>query len=186
MFSLTLGQTKVYLTEQPLAFDGLLSAFPRYGAEAEQRFASPRRRREWLSVRQLLHEVSGSGVSIVYDSSGRPQLKGSDLHISIAHSGHYAAIALSSSPAGLDIEQAAGKAERLKARFSTEEERRQLSPVEIWCAKEAVYKLFPHSAGLPLTAIRILSPERAVCQRLTAKLHFSRLESLHICVAEET
>lgn len=180
-----LGQAHVYIIEQPTAFEGLLSSFPHYRAESLRRFASAGRRREWLSVRQLLHSVLGPGVRIVYASDGSPRLEGSALHISIAHSGPYAALALSQAPTGLDIEQAAAKAARLQPRFSTPEELLHLPATEIWCAKEAAYKLLPLAPGTPLTAVRILGPRRAACQGHEARLRFARHGRLHICVAEE-
>ena len=184
MFRLTLGQAQVCIAEQPLAFDGLLSAFPHYDIEAGQRFASAKRRSEWLSVRVLLHEALGPDVRLVYDKTGKPRIEGAPLHVSVSHSGPYAAIALSPSPVGLDIELAAARAERMKARFATEAELRHLAPVDIWCAKEAVYKLFPLPSDTPLTAVRIDSPERAECLHQSARLYFSRHESLYLCVAE--
>lgn len=185
MFCTTLGHTQIFIIEQPATFDGLLSSFPEYESEAEQRFVSPKRRREWLSVRLLLHEILGHHVRIVYNSANRPHLENSPLQISIAHSGIHAAIALSARPTGLDIEHAAQKAGLLLNRFTTKEERHHLSPVEIWCAKEAVYKLVPLAPGTLLTDIHILSPERALCQGYEANLYFSCYNGMHICVAEE-
>ncbi len=112
---------------------------------------SPLRQQHWLSYRLILpHLVESVAVSgITYDEYGKPHLENGVGHISVAHSGNYAALIISkTNRVGIDIEAIQPKIVRLTHKFLAKEEmeykfssRAIESLCVIWCAKEALYKL---------------------------------------------
>lgn len=128
-------------------------------SEAEQAYfaqlKSPLRRKHWLSYRlilpHLLEPATASGIT--YDEYGKPQLENAAAHISVAHSGKYAALILCSGKhVGIDIEAIQPKILKLTHKFLSPQEMEYkftAHTVEslclIWCAKEALYKL--HGKG---------------------------------------
>lgn len=121
-------------------------------AEEEERFQSftcERRKREFLASRVLLNKITGGTRKIVYDNHGRPFLSESNGYISLSHSGSLAAVILSDTPAGIDVEEITRNIERIMPRFLSDEE---LSWIQMsadshqaalisWCAKEAIFKM---------------------------------------------
>ncbi len=123
---------------------------------AEQKFyaslLSPLRKKHWLSYRlilpYLLEPDSASGIS--YDQYGKPHLDNGAGHISVAHSGKYSALITSQTKAvGVDIEALHPKIFKLTHKFLSDEELEYKfntnaweSLYLIWCAKEALYKLY--------------------------------------------
>ena len=110
------------------------------------------RRAEWLAVRLLVRELFGPDVEVAYHPTGRPYLKGSDIHISISHTRGYASVAYHRTrPIGMDLEHISSRIERVAPRFTTAEEAsyidahdaqsRMLYHLINWSAKEALYKL---------------------------------------------
>ena len=111
------------------------------------------RRAEWLAVRLLVKELFGPECEVAYHPTGRPYLKGSNVHISISHTKGFAAVAYHrEAPIGMDVEYIAPRVERIASRFTTqdeaayidvhEEHERQMYHLINWSAKEALYKLF--------------------------------------------
>lgn len=107
---------------------------------------------EWLAVRLLIKDLFGSDAEVAYHPTGRPYLKGGDVHISISHTRGYAAVAYSNAGSiGLDIEHISDRVERIAARFTSpaeseyidihEQSERQLYHLINWSAKETLYKL---------------------------------------------
>jgi 4'-phosphopantetheinyl transferase EntD len=119
------------------------------GAEAEQLklLSNDKRKVEFLGVRFLRNSLSIT-EPIQYLSSGKPQLSGLDKPISISHCSKYIALAVCAEPVGLDIELLDRDTSRIINKFVSEEEknlyknRLLYDALELWCAKEAVYKLF--------------------------------------------
>ncbi|MDR0939584.1 MAG: 4'-phosphopantetheinyl transferase superfamily protein [Mediterranea sp.] len=111
-------------------------------------FASPRRRKEWLSTRVLLNEMLRDNAGIAYTPEGKPYLADHARHISISHTKGYAAVALSDLvPVGIDIEAYGTRVCRVRDRFLRPDE--QINPYrgdEVWSlllhwsAKEAMFK----------------------------------------------
>ena len=107
------------------------------------------RKSEWLAVRLLLKELSGTETVVSYRDNGAPFLPDSALHISISHTKGFAAILLSSDkPVGIDIEYCSERVRRIKSRFLSEQELKLLgnSPktnelLVCWCAKETAFKM---------------------------------------------
>ncbi len=114
---------------------------------------SPLRKKHWLSYRLILpHLLSNELVSSMhYDAFGKPHLDNGAGHISVAHSGKYAALIFSrNAEVGVDIEQVKPKIVHLAGKFLSPREeafnRADSMQAErlclIWCAKEALYKLY--------------------------------------------
>lgn len=182
-----------HITETPDALYSLL-ATSKYDAQlADKTHAS--RRAEWLAVRLLVRDLFGPDVEVAYHPTGRPYLKGSDLHISISHTRGYAAVAYHRThPIGMDLEHISSRIERISSRFTTPEEAsyidahdaqsRMLYHLINWSAKETLYKLHdtpslaefkeafhiapyhPSASGV-LTASVSTGDEVDVCYRVT-------------------
>lgn len=107
-----------------------------------------RRKREYLSVRQLLREMTGKKNEIQYSPDGKPALKNQSLHISISHSADLAVVILSSKKTGIDVENKNRNIRGVAKRFLSEMEWSDvnrtpnpgLTGIIYWCAKEAAFK----------------------------------------------
>ena len=105
--------------------------------------------RGFVSVRHLLKEAGYSDADLYYNSYGKPLLKDGK-HISITHSYHFSAIAISNNDIGIDIEMLRDKIKVIQHKFvntdydslSDEDLVKQLTI--IWGAKEAMYKTYPY------------------------------------------
>ena len=114
------------------------------------------RARQWLASRVLLQELLLElGYTENYQlhrlPSGRPELSIPGLHISISHAGDYAAVALSKTPIGIDVEKISPRIERIQHKFMNEVEKGHLVDEKdilwmhtVWSAKEALFKYHPH------------------------------------------
>lgn len=115
-------------------------------------FRNDRRRKEWLTVRVLLHEMLGSDVEICYRDSGKPYLKDSSHCISITHTIGYVGIRLASHPVALDMEYFSRRVLHLIPRYVSKKEMKYIPEEEgpdkitaaliVWSAKETLFKLF--------------------------------------------
>ena len=113
-------------------------------------YPSQRRQKEWLAVRALLTEMTGTKeCEISYDDKGKPFLKKMPFQIGITHSRIYAGIILHPTlSVGIDIEPLRVKIDRVKHKFLSEREFAALPVGDIraymtyWCAKEAMYKWY--------------------------------------------
>jgi phosphopantetheinyl transferase (holo-ACP synthase) len=113
------------------------------------------RKREWLTARLLLRQMSGDAAKISYDPTGKPLMINSTGHISISHS--YDRVVLYIHPEhqpGIDIELITRNVERAARKFLSAKElddctiNGQLSNKDLmlrWCAKEAVFKMVPYT-----------------------------------------
>jgi 4'-phosphopantetheinyl transferase len=92
---------------------------------------------------------------------GRPRVVGSDLHVSVAHSGSLVVVALTSAgPVGVDVEQrGVGRASLLAPRVVTSSEPigRPEDLLTYWCRKESVVKATGEGLRVPLTEV-VVSP----------------------------
>ena len=115
-------------------------------------FRTDLRRVHWLAYRHLLKNVVGKGkqIRVKYDPNSKPFLDLSDEHISVSHSGKFAAVITSRKfKVGIDIEQIHKRVHRVAHKFMSPEEGTEdnstLSTDSLclhWCAKEALYKLY--------------------------------------------
>lgn len=112
--------------------------------EAGQAYASPRRRREFLSWRALVYRHLGRDIRIGYDAEGGPIIENSPLHLGVSHSTDRVAVIISDSPCAVDIESVGRNFGRVVSKFLTDDERAKFTSQEelaaAWCAKETLYK----------------------------------------------
>ena len=146
--STRLGLWKIEEEETPLKKQAGLDS------SEERQFASFKnevRKKQWLSYRALLRQILAPyRGTLEYDSFGKPRLRNSKLNISVAHSGDYAAVIISKNSAvGIDIERLKDRIYRIKDRFLTAEEDKNLGEINrleklyvAWGTKEALYKLY--------------------------------------------
>ena len=107
-------------------------------------------RRAFLSVRHLLALFNYVDSDLIYNESGKPNLKDGHL-ISITHSHNFTAIIISKKDeVGIDIERQRDKILRIAHKFTPFEEYRTLANTEaiirkltiVWGAKESLYKIY--------------------------------------------
>jgi phosphopantetheinyl transferase len=113
---------------------------------------SPRKKKEWMASRDLLYRISNlpQRLGCVYDSFGKPVLKGSDRFISISHSELWCAAMISHEPCGVDIQLYSATLPRIASRFMRQEEYDLLQKPGpsrhelhlMWGAKECLYKAY--------------------------------------------
>ena len=156
-------------------------------------FKSQKRQKEWLGTRLLLKLVEGNNAEISYTDTGAPILRNSSRHISVSHSGTFVAIALSDQHVGLDIQVITNKALRLKSRFLSEEEQLMLDSesdiegaVQLWCAKEAVYKYLSIPGTELIGGIVLQKHEDGVGESLhNLRIRFNKYENVVMAIAEK-
>ncbi|MEY3049522.1 MAG: hypothetical protein RL365_1560 [Bacteroidota bacterium] len=110
-------------------------------------FGNTQRKKEYTAIRHLKHLVFGEEL-IIYGENGKPELIQSNLTIGISHSAHWALFAHSKTPFGCDIEEISDRILPLSNRFCSSEELELfagevgvLQLTQLWCCKEAIYKL---------------------------------------------
>jgi phosphopantetheinyl transferase len=122
--------------------------FLRLSAEDEAKIKSiklQKVRLQKLACRAALADLFGKNeVSITYSENGQPQLK--NHYISFSHTEKTVAVALATTPVGIDIEEITPRILPLYPRFMSPKEM-ETCDVEnmndlyyFWCAKEAMYK----------------------------------------------
>jgi len=137
------------------------------------RFKSESRKSEWLAVRVLLKELTGSEMAIVYRDSGAPYLQDSDLHISISHTKGFSSVIISPDQfVGIDIEYHSERIHRIKSRFLCKEEIELLGSnpatddlLVFWSAKETVFKMIGQTTADTQNDIRIIDFKASSCDR---------------------
>lgn len=134
----------------------------------QRMFKSPRRQRERLTARAMLHEVFGRYVEVSYSAEGKPYFGANGCAISISHSKTHVAVLLSTLPfAGVDVELAGYRILNLERRIASPEElpanfnsfsdgQKAMALTALWTAKEAAYKSLETQSGINMLAdIRI-------------------------------
>jgi len=123
-------------------------------ADDLRQIQSDNRKCEWLAVRLLIQQLTGTEEQIFHKENGAPFLLNGRYHISISHTKGFAAVILSNHrQPGIDIEYRSERALKLIARFLSAKEsesfnsghkeaNQQLSTLATlcWCAKETAYK----------------------------------------------
>jgi 4'-phosphopantetheinyl transferase EntD len=107
------------------------------------------RKLEWLSVRVLINELTGTNSRIIYNEDRKPFILDSSSRISISHSRDYTSILLSRyKRVGIDLEYMSHRISAIADRFINQDESITESPGLLryhlyihWCAKEALYKI---------------------------------------------
>lgn len=140
----------LYGTEAKVAYwkvesDDVLS--PKLTETSQKRLQgmkSAQQRNTFLAVRCLLENYGLSDFDLFYDENGKPFLKNGQ-HISISHSGDFAAVYLGTMEWGIDIERVSQKALKAQSHFIQDErvpigfEPEALTI--IWAVKEAIFKI---------------------------------------------
>ena len=106
-----------------------------------------KRKQEWLACRALLKEMLGRYGVIGYDAERKPHLAGSNIEISMSHSGEYVCVYLREGPpVGIDIQQMKPSISKGAFYFLNDTEL-QWADLEnnvqmhlIWSAKESIFK----------------------------------------------
>ncbi len=111
-----------------------------------------KKRIEWLAARSALQCIFSAcqieKKSVMKDGYGKPFLVGAPHHISLAHSFPYAAALFNTHhSAGIDLEKIQGKILKISGKFLNQQEKQFAGEnltllTVIWCAKEALYKLY--------------------------------------------
>jgi phosphopantetheinyl transferase len=108
--------------------------------------SNPKRKNEFLGVRHLRNQLKIKSP-ILYHSSGRPYFSANELSLSISHTKDFIALASAVFPIGIDLEQKDRDAARIINKFAREDEKVLCTDnpkgwyLQLWCAKEAIYKL---------------------------------------------
>ena len=117
--------------------------------KALEGFGNLSRKLEWLSVRAMINDLTGTNSRVVYNEARKPYLFDNSSHISVSHSKNYTSILLSQvKRVGIDLEYMSHRISNLANRFINEHEKITSSPdlkryhlYIHWCAKEALYKI---------------------------------------------
>lgn len=96
------------------------------------------REAETAAWRAIVRSELGDTL-LYYNTLGAPCVEGS--YISVSHGGGYVGVAFDEEPCGLDIERADREFAKVYDKYASEAEK-QFDAGSVWCAKEAVYKLF--------------------------------------------
>ncbi len=109
----------------------------------------------WLGSRVLLRTIlqTDQFIELRENEEHKPYLANFPHKVSISHSGDYAAVMLSEEyETGVDIEKISDKALRIAPRFlhpdelewllTGADEEKEERAIRLWCAKEALYKLY--------------------------------------------
>lgn len=110
---------------------------------------------ERAAVARLFAEVLGSEVGHYADGAPYAVAR-EDVAVSVSHGAGMAVLAIAREPIGVDIESAerTGQLSRVASRFVGTDDDPSLTLLELWTAKEAVYKAV-RRVGLPLAAIAV-------------------------------
>ncbi len=112
-------------------------------------FVNERRKYEFLATRNLLNHLLDGDFLLEYEDAGRPILIRPESHISISHAMGMAAVIVSRTPTGIDVEPISRNVEKAASRFLSDSEKiwteNTCNPnfykLLCWCAKEAIFKM---------------------------------------------
>lgn len=132
----------------------------------------------FLSVRCLLNEAGYSDFDLFYSKDGKPYLSNGK-HITISHSHHLSAIAISENPVGIDLEMRRDLIRKLGPKFciseyeflNTQEKDYIRQLTVIWGAKESVFKI-ENKVGISFKDHIFVQPFKMQDQSCTVKLDF--------------
>ncbi len=107
------------------------------------------KRLHFLSSRLLLRTLVPGGI-LAKDDAGKPHFEGETPHLSLSHSGNYAAaIVDENNPTGIDIETQGPKILRIEDKFCNADDKSNIRKTHhslclliMWGAKESLYKWY--------------------------------------------
>ena len=145
--------SKLGVWEITESMDELTKAYGRSEDDFLNNMKSGKRKCEYLATRLLVQSMVKDDlpfVEIIKDEFGKPFLKNSAQHISVSHTGNFAAAIVHDSYwVGLDIEMVTPRIKKLSSRFLGNEEKKWLKKKSmneqlhiIWGAKECAFKIF--------------------------------------------
>lgn len=115
-----------------------------------EQFGAESRRREVLAWRRLVRRELGDKCQISHDEYGAPKVDVPATNISVSHSKEYVALVISDNPCAIDIESTERDFCKVTSRYLSSLEFKLAEQydlfAEIWCAKEALYKLYSKGA----------------------------------------
>lgn len=185
------------------SLDEMAGMYPFTASDREilDRYKVESRKTEWLAARLALRALMKAreleDQPIVKDEFGKPHITNNRAQISISHTEHWGAAALSTEAAvGIDIEKPRNQIKRIARKFLHAQEAdwagHDLNRLtKIWCAKEALYKL--HGRTQLIFAEQLLIsqsgdqlPSGRICENGLEEnhlLYYDQVENLHICLA---
>ena len=137
------------ITEEIVFFEGVLEAVG-FDLDITKEW-HPKRRKEWLTARFLIHHYSAEEVgSLTVDENGKPHFPSGMTCISISHSKDLVGILLHEKEVGIDIQVATETIHRTAKKHCASNDYEKLGPyytnhqIErvVWSMKEAVYKAY--------------------------------------------
>lgn len=156
-----------------------------YVAAIQREADQTAREAERAAVSSLLQAVLGCDAAISHDAEGAPYIVGDDrLQLSVSHGAGCAVIALAERRPGVDIEAPRAQLERVERKFRNVGDSPLLSLLELWTAKEAVFKA-AGIADLTVGQIAISNRHEAVVGHRKFDVAFFPLEGALIAVASE-
>lgn len=173
-------QTTIYLWKIAEDFDALFSEVQlnEKSLHRLQEMKSESHKKGFLAVRMLLQHLGYSDFHLYYDSFGKPHLKDGK-EISISHSFHFSAIAISTNPIGIDIEQIKPKILRIAPRYldvlhleNLSEEKQLQKATLIWGIKECIFKI-KNEKGISFPNHIFEEDFNIEDKKTTALLHFN-------------
>ncbi|MBI1306456.1 MAG: 4'-phosphopantetheinyl transferase superfamily protein [Bacteroidetes bacterium] len=131
----------------------------------------PERNRQWLACRKALESLVGDSILTLFkDEAGKPHLE-SNGYISLSHTAGYAVAIHGPNPVGIDVEEISNRVERIAKRFVSDIEESWIRPenrnedlFQIWCAKEAIFKLYGRKSVDFKNHIKVTSIPEATSQ----------------------
>lgn len=143
------------------------------------------REAERAAVSRLLSAALGCDAAIGHDAAGAPYIVGTaQPQLSVSHGAGHAVIAVANRRVGVDIEAPRAQLERVERKFRNEDDSPRLSLLELWTAKEAVFKA-AGIADLTVGQIAVSACNEAVVERRTFDVAFFPVEGAMIALASE-
>lgn len=157
-----------------------------------QSMKSTSHQKAFLAVRRLLQTIGYTDFDVFYEQTGKPHLL-DDHFISITHSFEFAAIIISETKCGIDMEKQRDKIIRIQDKFIHEQEETFIRKTTtdkvhtltvVWAIKETLYKLNAIS-GLSFKQDMIVLPFEKVDKKAKAHVNVNgKLTGFDACFEE--
>ncbi len=168
------------------------------------KFTNEKRKKEYLAVRLLLKSMLTGNNEILYNNSGKPYLKDTNLNISISHSNDLAVVVISVKNTGIDVEPLNRPVKQIAPRVLNEQELADSSDdnsegvkqLLYWCAKEAAFKtvseetvnfksdieIYPFDLKADSGTFYGICHKNGKCQKLSFRYFFHKNNVIVYCV----